>query len=394
MQYCTRCVYPANHPLGLQFNTAGICTGCLIHEEKDQLDWSARRKKLADILQSYKDPAAKRHDCIIPISGGRDSFFIVDTIKNEFGLNPLLVTFNRHYNTAAGIFNLEQLRTRLGCDIITMTLNPAVYKRLILHSLERFGSIHWPYLCGSTVFPVQMAVRKKIPLIIWGAHQGIDQVGMFSHLDEVEMTRRYRKEHDLMGYEPEDAALHGVDEKDVAPLFYPPDQELADIGIRGIYLNNYMRWDTKAQHEAMLKKYDYYTGPQLRTFDSYNDIDCQIYSSLHDEIKRRKLGYGKIHDHVSREIRLGRLSREQGQALTARYLRAGSIDEKAAEFCSWLGIGVDEFWVQIDRHSRPLFSSQSDTSIAAAPLHFIHNHPVRFQYEPDGERLLMKGMAD
>lgn len=394
MQYCVRCGYPANHPLGLQFNSDGICSGCLIHEEKDNLDWNVRRNKLAEILRSYKDPGGRRHDCIIPVSGGRDSFFIVDTIKNEFGLNPLLVTFNRHYNTKAGIFNLEQLRTRLGCDIITMTMNPVVYKRLILHSLEMLGSIHWPYLCGSTVFPVQMAVKKNIPLIVWGAHQGVDQVGMFSHLDEVEMTRRYRKEHDLMGYEPEDAVLRGLNEQDASPLFYPTDQELAAVGVRGIYLNNYMRWDTKAQHEAMIEKYDYYTGLQLRTFDAYNDIDCQIYSSLHDEIKRRKWGYGKIHDHVAREIRLGRLSLLQGKALIARYLRAGSVDQQTAYFCAWLGVEVDQFWAFIDRQAHYQPSVLTDAVTDAIPLYFKNNHPSRFLDESGGERLLMKGMAD
>ncbi|QQG36308.1 MAG: N-acetyl sugar amidotransferase [Micavibrio aeruginosavorus] len=394
MKNCVRCGYPAHHPLGLQFNAEGVCSGCVIHEEKDRLDWSPRLKKLKGVLESFKDPSGKRHDCIIPVSGGRDSFFIVDMIKNEFGLNPLLVTFNRHYNTRAGIFNLEQLRTLLGCDIITMTLNPDVYKRLIRYSLEALGSIHWPYLCGSTVFPVQVAVKKKIPLIVWGAHQGIDQVGMFSHLDEVEMTRRYRKEHDLMGYEPEDAALRGVAEEDVSPLFYPSDIELAEVGVRGIYLNNYIRWDTKAQHEAMLKKYDYYTGPQMRTFDAYNDVDCQIYSSLHDEIKRRKWGYGKIHDHVAREIRLGRLSLSQGQALVAHYLQAGDISPHAASFCAWLGVEVDEFWAHIDRHARDIESSSAVPEISVMPLPFIHNHPSRFRDEPEGGRLLMKGMAD
>ena len=209
MRYCKRCVYPANHPLGLAFDERGLCTGCLMHEEKDSLDWRERGQKLSAILDKYRDPKGLRHDCIVPVSGGRDSFFIVDLLKNKYGLNPLLVTFNRHYNTRVEIFNLEQLRTRIGLDIVTLTINPERYKKLIRYSLDKRGSIHWPYLAGSTVFPVQMAVRKKIPLIVWGAHQGVDQVGMFSHHDQAEMTRRYRKEHDLMGLEPEDA-LNGA----------------------------------------------------------------------------------------------------------------------------------------------------------------------------------------
>ena len=131
MRYCKRCVYPANHPLGLAFDERGLCTGCLIHEEKDSPNWREREQKLTAILDEYRDPKGLRHDCIVPVSGGRDSFFIVDLLQNKYGLNPLLVTFNRHYNTRAGIFNLEQLRTRIGLDIVTLTINPDRYKKLI-----------------------------------------------------------------------------------------------------------------------------------------------------------------------------------------------------------------------------------------------------------------------
>jgi N-acetyl sugar amidotransferase len=414
MRYCKRCVYPANHPLGLAFDERGLCTGCLIHEEKDSLDWRERGQKLSAILDEYRDPKGLRHDCVVPVSGGRDSFFIVDLLKNKYGLNPLLITFNRHYNTRAGIFNLEQLRTRIGLDIVTLTINPDRYKKLIRYSLDKRGSIHWPYLAGSTVFPVQMAVRKKIPLIVWGAHQGVDQVGMFSHHDQVEMTRRYRKEHDLMGLEPEDALDESdLTEHDLTPLFYPDDADLHSIGIRGIYLNNYIRWDTKAQHETMLQKYDYYTGSQGRTFDTYNDIHCSVYSSLHDAIKFRKWGYGKISDHVSREIRLGRLTREDGIHLVGRYNNKPEGD--APDFAQWLGLSEQDFWEKIDRHRSPtiwekqdahwvlkdsVFNHKNDPGFSALRLplkepamSFQENRPARIEGEPDAPRLLLRGMT-
>lgn len=396
---CRICVYPARHPLGLTVDTDGVCSGCRVHLEKDTLEWAPRREKLRKILDSYRVPDASRHDCIIPVSGARDSFFIVDLIKNEYGMNPLLVSFNRHYNTAAGIFNLEQLRSRTGCDMITLTLNPDVYKRLIRYSVRKMGSIHWPYLAGSTVFPVQTAVRKKIPLIIWGTHQGVDQVGMFSHLDEVEMTRRYRREHDLMGVEPEDALVDiGADlkESDLKPLFYPDDEHIEAVGVRGIYLNNYIRWDTKAQHEMMIAKYDYYTGDQLRTFDTYNDIDCRIFSSLHDDIKRRKWGYGRINDHVSREIRLGRLTREEGMALVTSYIQKGDIMVQEKEFCAWIGMDVSAFQAAIAAHARA--SSDETPATSKTPvkdLKFICNTPDRMSAkDPNAPRLLMKGEVD
>jgi len=158
MKYCKRCTYPSNHPFGLEFDEQGICTGCRVHEEKDQLDWQEREQRLLVIIEHHKDPNGLRHDCVVPVSGGRDSFFIVDLLRNRYGLNPLLVSFNRHYNTRAGIYNLERIRTAIGCEILTETLYPDVYRRLARASLKLRGSLHWPYLAGSTVFPVQVAV--------------------------------------------------------------------------------------------------------------------------------------------------------------------------------------------------------------------------------------------
>ena len=411
MIYCKRCLYPANHPLGLAFDAEGICTGCRVHEEKDGLDWTARGARLARLFDRHRDRTGSRYDCVVPVSGGKDSFFIVDTVKRA-GLNPLLVTVNRHYNTYAGIFNLEQLRTQAGCDILTLTLKPDSYRRLVAFSLRRLGSIHWPYLAASTVFPVQVAVARRIPLIVWGAHQGLEQVGMFSHRDEVEMTRRYRKEHDLMGLEPEDAVddADGVSEGDLAPLFYPQDRALAAIGVHGIYLGNYIRWDPKAQHEAMLARYDYCVAPQLRTFDTYADVDCQIHSALHDAIKMRKWGYGKVTDHACREIRHGRLTRDQGIALVRRYGAAGEGD--AAGFAAWLGMTEQDFWRPVDARRDPAIWSQdagavwrlSDCVVPAVPAAgeaeapppaaaFRTNVPERMAKAPFDGQLLMRGWA-
>jgi hypothetical protein len=193
-----------------------------VHEEKDQLNWSDRGAKLQVILNNYRNQSGKNYDCIIPVGGARDSYFIVHTVKNVFGMNPLLVTYNKQYNTDVGVRNLANLRTRFDCDIMTQTVNPEVVKKITRSTLRQFGSLYWHCLAGQTVYPVQVAVKFKIPLIIWGAHQGVDQVGMFSHLDEVEMTRKYRKEHDLLGCEADDLIndSDNITERDILPRRY------------------------------------------------------------------------------------------------------------------------------------------------------------------------------
>jgi N-acetyl sugar amidotransferase len=307
------------------------------------------------LLKNYRNSSGSNYDCIVPVSGARDSYFIVHTIKNVLGMNPLLVNYNKHYNTSVGVRNLANLRIKFDCDIIIQTINPDTVKKITRGTLRLLGSIYWHCLAGQTVFPVQLAVKMKIPLIIWGAHQGLDQVGMYSHLDEVEMTRKYRKEHDLMGYEAEDLIndFDGITEGDITPYRYPENNEIEQVGVRGIYLNNYIRWDSTAQHEQMMKIYSYETHFQNRTFDNYNDVDCWNYSDTHDYIKYIKHGFGKVVDHASREIRLGRLSRNKALSLIRYYESQPLIH--LDKFLNWIGITENAFYYLVDQHRNTIF---------------------------------------
>ncbi len=353
MQYCVRCLYPASHPLGLTFDSDGVCSGCRVHEEKDELDWRARGERLGRLFDDYRNRSGINYDCIVPVSGARDSYFIVHTVKNVYGMNPLLVSYNRHHNTERGIRNLAYLRTVFDCDFVQMVIAPQQVQRITRETIRRLGSMYWHVLAGQTVFPVQAAVRYKAPLIVWGVHQGCDQVGMFSHLDEIEMTRKYRCDHDLMGVEAEDiiGGSEALTEQDLKLFAYPHDKELAKVGVRGIYLSNYIRWDTKAQHEAMIARYGFETAAQQRTFDTYNDVDCLHYSGLHDQVKFLKHGYGKVTDHASREIRLRRLSRSAAIDLVRRHGAVEPADKQA--FLDWVGMEAAEFDGCIDRHRHP-----------------------------------------
>lgn len=347
MKYCKRCLYPENHPLGIIIDDEGICSGCRVHEEKFTLDWSAREKKLKALLERYRSTSGLNYDCIVPVSGARDSYFIVHLLKNVYGMNPLLVTYNKHYNTHVGNRNYAYLKTVFNCDALSMIVQPEKVKKITRESLKKMGSIYWHILAGQSVFPVQVAVRFKIPLIIWGVHQGVDQVGMFSHTDEVEMTRRYRQDHDLMGFEAEDLLKNSeLSENDIIQYVYPHDKELEKVGVRGIYLGNYIPWDTKSQHELMIKNYGYETALQQRSFDTYNDIDCVHYNGLHDHIKYLKYGYSKITDHASREIRWGRLDRNEAIKLVAHYEAIEPHDTH--HFLTWMNMSEKELFSYIE----------------------------------------------
>ena len=353
LQFCRRCLYGSDHPLGLVIDADGICSGCRLHEEKDALDFRPRWSRLESLVRPYRALDGRNYDCIVPVSGANDSYFIVHLVKERLGLNPLLVTYNKYFNTELGIRNLANLRIRFNCDILVQNVNPVSVKRITRAALRQFGSIYWHCLAGQTVFPVQTAVRYRIPLIIWGAHQGVEQVGMFSHEHEVQMTRRYRKDHDLLGQEPEDllSIFDTLTEQDVYQYRYPDDRSLDQIGVVGIYLGNYVRWDPKAQHEQMMSTHGYRSAPFGRTFDCYDHVDCFNFMNLHDVLKLYKHGYSKVTDHASREIRHGRLTREQGLALVRQHEQqsANYIDL----FCDWLGVTRASLQFLMDLHRNP-----------------------------------------
>ena len=347
---CIRCLYSEGHPLGLVIDADGICSGCRIHEEKDRLDWAARWLRLKELVAQYRVSNGSTYDCIVPVTGANDSHFIVHLVKERLGLNPLLVSYNKYFNTALGIRNLANLRIRFNCDLILQNVNPLSVRRITRATLRQFGSIYWHCLAGQTVFPVQTAVRFKIPLIIWGAHQGLEQVGMFSHEHDVEMTRRYREDHDLMGYEVDDllSIFDALNEDDVWQYRYPDDAALHAVGVQGIYLGNFVRWDPKAQHQQMQATHGYASASFGRTFDTYDHVDCWNFMDLHDYLKLVKHGYSKVTDHASREIRHGRLTREQGCALVGQH--ADAPLEHVGMFCRWLGIDRPALNFMIDCH--------------------------------------------
>ena len=131
MRYCNRCLYPENHPYGMMFNDEGLCMGCVIHDEKNELDWDLRFDKLKSITANYKEKFGnKSFDCIVPVTGGSDSFFTVHIVKNILEMNPLLVYYNSHFNTEIGIRNLANLATVFDCDLVTSTLSPDLLKKI------------------------------------------------------------------------------------------------------------------------------------------------------------------------------------------------------------------------------------------------------------------------
>jgi hypothetical protein len=198
---------------------------------------------------------------------------------------------------------------------------------------------------------VRLAIQLNIPFVLWGAHQGLEQVGMYSHLESVEMTRRYRREHDLMGYDERDIFEFdpNFSEDEIASLSYPSDMELLDSGVRGVYLGNYVRWDPTAQHSFVSKTYGYGGRKSMRAHSFFDNPDCPVYFGLQDFLKQTKFGYSKATDQLTREIRHGRISRARAISIERRYL--SRKPEGVREFAEWMGVSLGAINTLVLQHS-------------------------------------------
>ena len=352
---CRACLYDNNHPFGLTFDETGLCSGCVTHAEKSSLDWQERFSLLQRIVEPHRARKGN-YDCVIPVRGTAEYFYVVDIVKNQLGLNPLLVAFNSHFNSTVGIHNLDLIRDIFDCDILLKTQSPQIYRKLLRETLSRFGSVHWPFLAGHTVWPVRVAVQHKIPLVIWPVHQPTEQVGMFSYVDENEMTRRSRHEHDLMCVEAKELATGEalLKDEDILTSMYPSDRELAATGVRGVYLSNYLPWDRRRYSEDAVRRFGAQAADCPGTFDTYDHVDNLVYMSVHDTIKRRKLGYGRVRDHLCQEIRFDRITRSNAIAIETYYeqliaKKNGSLSLNQM-FFDWLGMNAQAFHWLLDYH--------------------------------------------
>ena len=358
MRYCKRCLYPENAKPTIIFDDDGVCSGCRYHESRKHVDvdWTERQAMLEQILDEARTMARQRgnsHDCIVPVSGGKDSHFQVWLLKKKYGMNPLLVTFNHAYNSLAGLRNLENLVQRSGCDLIRYTAGLDSVRRLSRHMLETVGDLTWHYHGGIRTFPFQVAVKYNIPLIVWGEHGFAELTGIVSLEDFVEFTRWTRKEHDMRGYEPHDLiGKGGISMNDVAPYIYPSDEEIERTGVRGIYLSNFYVWDAKVQAENMIREWGFspVAYERDRTFNLYAKIEDHA-NDVHDYLKYLKFGYGRATDDASMEIRHGRMTREEGISMVQRYdAREPSSLE---HYCEFLGITRSQFYGLVDNLRDP-----------------------------------------
>ncbi len=319
MIYCNKCTYPII-AVNLTLDDSGLCSGCIVSDEKIALNWEKREEEFRNLMLSYNKNKTGEYDCIIPVSGGKDSHFQAWYIK-EMGLNPLLVTYYTHNYTATGEENLKNIGNSIGVDHLIFTPSKKTIAKMNRVGFEMTGDMSWHFHCGAWTVPFQIAVEKEIPILLYGEHGFLDLAGQYSMDDKPEYTKRARLEDTLRGYTWRDfVGKNELTEQELSWCKYPSDDKIRKIGIRGLFMGNYIYWDAN-KHLKIAEQLGFKRNPEPfeRTYRDFSNVDDIHENGIKDYLKWIKFGYGRCTDHTSKDIRLGYISRDQGVELVKKY---------------------------------------------------------------------------
>lgn len=366
MKYCHRCLQPDTRPNTVFLND-GLCPACHYFDQLQEVDWQERFEILQDLIAQFPRRKGQYHDCIIGVSGGKDSTRQALWIRDKLGLNPLLVclAYPPEQVTERGVSNLSSL-IELGFDVHTIHPAPETWRQLKAAGFKRFtNSFRSTELALFSTVP-RLAIHYRIPLILWGENPGL-QLGDLKTLGRTGYDgNNLRYMNTLSGGDLDWMLEEGFALEDLIAYRYPDPEEFIAAGLQIVYLGWFLG-DWSLVNNAI---YSCASGLQLRDDTPDNTGDLYGVTSLDEDfvtlnqmIKYYKYGFGRATDYVNEEIRLGRMSREDGVSVVEKYDGCCG-PHYIASFCNYIGISVDQFWQQVHGSlNRELFDLEADGSI-------------------------------
>jgi N-acetyl sugar amidotransferase len=347
---------------GMQFDEMGICQACQSSEQKIRINWVERELELKKILDHYKS-LNNDYDCIIPISGGKDSTFQLHVLTKIYGMRALAVTFSHTWFSETGRYNLQNCLEKFDVDHIMFSPGRSLVNRLARQSLYKIGDSCWHCHAGVGAFPMQVAVRYKIPLMIWGESIA-ETSGRATHRNPVrKFDRDYFTKVSAKRY-PEEMVSDEINLRELAGFRLPSVEDIEKVGVVGIHLGDFIFWDDERQMEFVRDVYGWREDKVEGTYKNYKSVECKM-AGVHDYTKFLKRGFGRGTDHASVDVRAGLLTREEAFELAKK-----NDTERPAALDWYLqitGFSEDEFNSVMDQHRRDLnIDTLSDDRFSAA----------------------------
>lgn len=335
MRYCKECVLPDTRP-GITLDKDGVCNACAGHRlKKHQIDWNKREAAFRAVIKEAK-AKSRGYDCIIPVSGGKDSTWQVVKCL-EYGLKILAVTWRTPGRTAVGQANLDNL-INLGVDHIDFSISPRVERLFTYKALLKTGSTAVPMHMAVYTIPLRIAVQYDIPLVVWGESPFMEYGGDAKDRQSDALDHAWLKKHGILqGTSAKDWIDKDLTAKDMLPYTLPTQAEFKKKQIRSIFLGFYFQWDP-AESLRVAKSAGFQArkeGPKLGYYN-YADIDCD-FISVHHHFKWLKFGFTRLFDNLALEIRNGRMARERAVEII-RDRGDQTPHEDIAKLCEFLQI--------------------------------------------------------
>ena len=344
MRYCKRCVQPDTRPR-VYFDENGICAACLSQEEVGKVDWEARQTELNEIVKWAKSKKDSPYDCVIGVSGGKDSTITSLYSKDILGLHPLLVNGEPENISDIGRHNVENLK-KLGFDFISLRPNPITIKKLIKRDFYRYLNpvkvTEYSLWASSYI----IAHALKIPLIVQGDNAGL-ALGIRYKTGEddepINNINRPTLEKDCLSEYSGD----GVAPRDLF-MFHWPKKILENEGVREIWLQYYLKEYSQPWNAAFSMAYGLKIKPDnidlhdIGTYRRFSQLDSELVQ-VNQMLKHIKFGFGQATDHACYDIRDKLITKEEGIAIIKEF--DGKCGEQYIKmFCDYIEISVDEFW--------------------------------------------------
>lgn len=341
LERCSKCALPITWET-IYFDEDGVCNICKNWNTKQHvIDWQDRQAQLIKIFDEAKSKKLM-YDCIVPFSGGKDSTYTLWAIVKKYGLKPLVVSFDHGFYRPIMLANRTRTFRRLGVDVITFTPNWQIVKKLMVEALFRKGDFCWHCHAGVFAYPMQIAVKFGIPLLIWGEASG--EYAAYYNYEDLEETDEWKfNRRTVLGLRAEDmAGFIGAELRDIAPFIYPSKEELEKAGVKSLPLGHFVSWDVKKHVEVIQKELGWQKDEIESGFPgpTYEKIEC-MFTGLRDYIKYLKRGFARITHLTTLDIRHGRMSREEALKLIKKY--EGKKPRSLEVFLEYVGITEEEF---------------------------------------------------